>query len=240
MDNHIGHMEESNYIRDVIHGESFGDGGVAVRKNGTPMDPDVLVWEYFKWLCDDVKLNIDIKTHEEASSDSEDGVDASYFEVAWLLYRTPFIVVVPGDKNRASDGLRLRTIWSNICTRYKDYSPIDRPFCSFLEMMVAFARRIDVDILRGPGEPDRHDKWFHMMFKNMTFDEYFDGQKFLEGENSISKIEEILDDFMLKTEKWPKKVGLWPKTEKKLATEIEEIWVDFQQFLLKNPEKFDF
>jgi len=65
---------------------------------------------------------------------------------------------VPGDANRAEDGLRLRSDLNY----YDDLKP-----CSILEMLIALAIRMENDIMHNPEEGDRTGLWFWEMLSSM-------------------------------------------------------------------------
>lgn len=63
------------------------------------------------------------------------------------------------DRNRAEDGLTLRTIFADVVGLDVADLGLNETPCSCLEMMVAIARRIELEILSMPGEDDI-PKWF--------------------------------------------------------------------------------
>ena len=66
---------------------------------------------------------------------------------------------VPGDANRAGDGLQLR---HDLC----DCDILDKP-CSVLEMLIALAIRMEQDIMHNSEEGDRTGQWFWEMLSSM-------------------------------------------------------------------------
>ena len=67
---------------------------------------------------------------------------------------------IPGDANRAEDGLQLRHDYG-----YDDILK-DKP-CSILEMLIALAIRMEQDIMHNSEEGDRTEQWFWEMIINM-------------------------------------------------------------------------
>ena len=67
---------------------------------------------------------------------------------------------IPGDANRAEDGLQLRRDlgFYDILT--------DKP-CSILEMLIALAMRLERDAMHNHEEGDRTSQWFWEMIVNM-------------------------------------------------------------------------
>lgn len=77
------------------------------------------------------------------------------------------------DENRASDGLALRHKYCRDCG--VDISQLEASLgvdnrCSILEMMVAFARRIESDIMWDAAYKDRTPIWFGYMLYSLRLD----------------------------------------------------------------------
>ena len=88
--------------------------------------------------------------------------DESYDKLFEHLYSCDFEWPdeIPGDFNRAADGIQLR----------KDlgfYDISDNKPCSILEMLIALAMRMDQDIMYSPEEGDRTGLWFWEMLANL-------------------------------------------------------------------------
>ena len=84
---------------------------------------------YYIWLCD----MIDLETH----------IDCSDF--VSFLYDTEFTWSVPKDNNRAFDGIYLRQDY--IYDYPDDEGNWMNDSCSWLEMLVALARRIRIELM---------------------------------------------------------------------------------------------
>lgn len=123
--------------------------------------PSEILYSYFIFLCDLVGLN------NELQSASEDHSDTTYFHLAQKLHSIDFYGGVPNDINRGEDGKRLRVLFSQTWSNFKDYSVLNKPRASVLEMLIALADRIDISIMRGPDEPDRSEEWFWLMLNNL-------------------------------------------------------------------------
>lgn len=83
------------------------------------------------------------------------------------LHKMPYRWVSENDKNRASDGIKMRELF--VETEGYDVEDIpDRP-CSVFEMLVGFANRIERDIMGVPGN-DHPELWFWIMIKNLGLD----------------------------------------------------------------------
>lgn len=85
------------------------------------------------------------------------------------------------DENRAGDGLHLR---SEYCDSFNvDYDELSTAIrmgqdCSILEMMVAFARRIDDEVMWDNKYGNRSYVWFWYMLYGLKLDNCCDGPKY--------------------------------------------------------------
>lgn len=95
------------------------------------------------------------------------GVDVKrrYFDLCFFLLNEPFYwdENMISDANRAEDGKSLRHLY--LRERGEVSGMTDEP-CSVLEMLVAFALRIELDIMGEPGA-DNPGRWFHLMLENL-------------------------------------------------------------------------
>lgn len=110
--------------------------------------------EYFEWLCNVVRIQID-------------NSPVSYRTLMLELYNTAFFYSVPRDSNREADGIDLRYRFATE-NRY-DYHFVEGHFngCSVLEMMVALALRCDETIMDDPVRGSRTGHWFWCMIKSL-------------------------------------------------------------------------
>ena len=120
--------------------------------------------DYFEWLLD--KIGVD-----PAKNDHIQGLK-------WL-FSTDFEWSHKLDANRAADGVDLRATFAYECGyRYPEVRAalLDKQ-CSWLEMMVGLAIRIEDNIMSDSDFGDRTVMWFWMMMKSlglygMTDDKY--------------------------------------------------------------------
>lgn len=132
--------------------------------------------EYFEWLY----TSVGCKEHKRL--------------LHWL-FRTPFRAVHKMDKNRISDGLKLReefienTNWSidDMLHAFKSFKS-----CSILELMIALAKRIESD-MSDPDYGDRTVIWFWEMIKSLGLYEMTD-------ENYDQSYTQVTVDTFLKKE----------------------------------------
>lgn len=86
----------------------------------------------------------------------------NYSELLELLHSYEFDVSNDSlDSSRAGDGLRLRLMYDPMCTLYSD-AP-----CTFLELFLGLAIRIDSELLHIGAKGDRTSKWFWLMLENL-------------------------------------------------------------------------
>lgn len=122
--------------------------------------------EYFNWMYNTVYLKKQLKS-------------ASYVKLLSYLNEIEFIYDIPMDGNRYEDGIDLRYRFCSM-NGYKDKQIAiidDRP-CSFLEMMVALAIRVEEHIMCSPEAGDRTGQWFWGMIDSLGLldmdDKHFD------------------------------------------------------------------
>lgn len=126
---------------------------------------------YFNWLCG-------IINHPKYDY-------MNYLKLLSYLHSIAFKWSIPTDSNRASDGVDLRYRFADDCNLDYRYiaSELDISDCSVLEMMVALARRCEVNIMSDSEEGDRTGMWFWEMIENLG----------LEGMNDISFNERLVE-----------------------------------------------
>lgn len=123
--------------------------------------------DYFGWLC---------------MIGMPEGKDrARYSSLLKLLMETDFLWVLTRDRNRAEDGLELRSLFEEEtgedCLR-------DGP-CSVLEMLIALSIRCDQELLYDPEKGDRTWKWFRMMLENLKLTDFSNANFDEEGASEV-------------------------------------------------------
>ena len=102
------------------------------------------------------------------------GLGTNYFQLLTLLYTTPYEPLLVDDENRRADGNELFEIF---CEEKKiQIHPSDSYMfeeCSVLEMLLAFAARINVELVGDPSE-SRVGLWFSRMLENLGIYQYDD------------------------------------------------------------------
>lgn len=97
------------------------------------MEVDEIWSDYCDYLIDLVRLR--------------DKFRADYGELLLYLHTIPFTYTIPLDENRLKDGIRLRNEFTDDAQSLEQYA------CSVLEVLVAFAIRIDQEITGDPRNP---------------------------------------------------------------------------------------
>lgn len=133
-----------------------------------------IVDEYYIWLLDLV----------ESNGFCSDG----YNRVLNKLFEEEFYWSITGDRNRAIDGIKLRSIFGEQDYVGASYLLASMPdYCTVLEMMVALAKRMEDDIMYDPDVPNRTGIWFGVMMENLGMleldDRRFDEEIFYEKLN---------------------------------------------------------
>lgn len=159
--------------------------------------------EYFNWLCDKV----------------QDRHNHNYNALLRILHRTEFVWVVPADKNRAEDGIELRTRFVEECGIDPDIHWGALP-CSIFEMILAFCDRASF-------QTDIPVKvWFWEIINNLRLDEFrlvFNGEHF--------QIEDILYNFIWRQYSPNGYGGMFPLSRTENDQREVEIWYQFCEYV---------
>lgn len=124
---------------------------------------------YFNWLC--------VLVH------ADDYMGHEWYILAKTLHDIEFYWTVPNDDNRASDGVKLRSVWlESLKNESEDlglsvYVPDDalNGPCTMFEMLVGLAVRIESDIMQNDNEGNRTWIWFWTMINNLLSEHNDDG-----------------------------------------------------------------
>lgn len=114
------------------------------------MRKEELLNEYFDYLCEIFKLRLPRYK--------------KYRKVIARLFETEYTWDLEMDENRAKDGLDLRTEF--LCSRRLMMFDVWDDPCNCLEMLLAFSRRIEIEVMGTPGE-DNLSRWFWEMLHNL-------------------------------------------------------------------------
>lgn len=81
----------------------------------------------------------------------------NYHKLFWQMHNTEFRPKMSMDRNRIADAYELRQSYSEV---------FDKPI-GLLEMMVAFAMRLEHDVMAGTSARDRSSDWFWVMLTSL-------------------------------------------------------------------------
>lgn len=110
--------------------------------------------EYFRFLCSII--------------DDQDFHPSQYQLLLSRLDQEIFTWTLEDDENRAKDGLGLRKEFGELIGADTTTYSLDHQYpCSVLEMMVALARRCELQIMEDPFSGSRIGRWFKAMIKSL-------------------------------------------------------------------------
>ena len=200
---------------------------------GIPATESEIRRGYFMYLCDLVGLN---GWDNNMTLDMKNG-HMTYFLLANALHSTDFIPIIPNDDNRAAWGMQLRKNYALYSSAFKDYSCIERPFCSFLEMFIALAINIDLDIMGSPDDNlDRSSDWFWVMMHNLGFNEFTDAR--WDGKAGLF-VEKTLDNLNKRRIGEDGSGGIFPLKRPQNDQRTTEIWYQMNAFFIENYDELD-
>lgn len=159
--------------------------------------------EYFNWLCAKVL----------------DTRGTMYRELLKLLYSTPFVWSIFGDKNRAEDGLELRLDFLREAQWEPDPLWLEQE-CSVLEVFIAFSNRaaFQTDI---PAKD-----WFWEFMTNLELNEF---RWMTRGQSR--NVENTLNIFMSRNYDPNGQGGMFPMRWPNHDQREVEIWYQFNEYL---------
>lgn len=164
--------------------------------------------QYLEWLYDQVL----VRTRK----------GATYWKLLRQMQQTEFTWFIPNDGNRAEDGKDLRREWADQI----DIDP-DRQWmeleCSFLELLVCIARRMEFEAEKTP------QYWFWHLLQNLGFDSYHDGSGY--SKNFVTK---RMRDVMDRRYDAHGNGGLFPLRNPSADQRKIEIWYQMSEYLLQD------
>lgn len=146
----------------------------------------------------------------------------TYWKLATVLYKKPFLWFVPNDDNRVEDGRYLRLEFVEDLG-LNDVEPHWMNLeCSMLEMLIGLSRRLS---LLDEGEPR---VWFWHLISNLdlTLSD--------RGRFPTARVEEVLDTVIQRTYEPSGHGGLFPLMRANRDQRYVEIWYQLNAYLLEN------
>lgn len=163
---------------------------------------------YFNWLYSKV-ASVDVPTPS-----------LTYYTLLRDLHSTEFVWLVPGDDNRAEDGLDVRKEFLTQAYLAQDPPWLSIP-CSVLEMMLAFSRRAEFQTELSSRE------WFWIFMNNLQLDGCNDAQ-----EDITEFVSEIMDQLLWRTYRRNGDGGMFPLNKTEHDQRKIEIWYQFCEYLV--------
>lgn len=172
--------------------------------------PEPLEQQYFKWLCAKVL-------------EKPDGPD--YYDLLAILHRTEFIPLLPGDFNRAEEGLDVRGEFLQLAHFHHDdnvdWSHIG---CSILEMFIGFAKRAEWQT----SSPIR--QWFWTIMTNLKLE----GLRRITPPDDVKYVEDILYNLVWRLYEDTGDGGMFPMRQSEYDQRTVEIWYQFSEYVIEN------
>lgn len=170
---------------------------------GTPDDL------YLEWLYDQVLVR------------AQRG--ATYWKLLRQMYQTEFTWFVPNDGNRAEDGKDLRLEWAERNGTIRAPENWLDLSCSFLEILVVLARRMEFDA------GDTPHRWFWKLLENLGFESYHDGSGY--SRNYVTKRMRVVMDRLYDMHG---NGGLFPLRNPSKDQRKVELWYQMSEYLLQD------
>lgn len=146
----------------------------------------------------------------------------TYWKLLRQLYSHEFQYFIPNDSNRASDGRDLRLLFAdeNACDIDAAWMDLD---CSFLEMLVAFAKRLEFQ------SEQTSERWFWELLQNLGISEYHDDMGYNEKfvDECVARVNE-------RTYHANGSGGLFPLRKPKKDQRRVELWYQMCEYLLQD------
>lgn len=164
---------------------------------------------YFSWLCSKVD-SVDVPTPS-----------TTHWKLLKELHTFEFVWLLPGDDNRAEDGLDLRREFL-YQSQFEEDQYWMNTGCSILEMLIAFSRRAEFAT-----NLDAHE-WFWIFLVNLGLDEISDASN-----KNGTKISDILDQFVWRTYNRDGSGGMFPLDNPEQDQRKIELWYQFCSWIIE-------
>jgi hypothetical protein len=171
---------------------------------------------YFKWLYGKVAA---IRTRDPSRT---------YWVLFRQMFTKEFVWLIPNDDNRVQDGKDLRHEFL-LETGLPQDDLWDSMGCSFLEMLIALARRFAFEADFTPQE------WFWHMMRNIDLEDYNDfnyrtGNRVNPDNNYVN---EVLDQVIWRKYAPDGRGGLFPLREPRQDQRTVELWYQMSAYILE-------
>lgn len=168
--------------------------------------------DYYNWLCDKIT--------------DQDFDPSRYQELLGKLYHTEFRWTIQNDRNRAIDGEKLRELYSEETDQDLRTVRMELDFqCTILEMMVALARRCELQIMEDLFVGPRVGRWIRAMLRSMGL--LYD----VDGLFDEEYVDYVIDAFMDREYEYNGDGGLFKVDDPPEDMRDLEIWYQMQLYL---------
>lgn len=174
------------------------------------MEAGTLDDQYLPWLYAQVA---EVKTRRSSKT---------YWRLFRQLFSTEFAWFVPNDDNRAEDGRELRHEWAAE-TGYRPDPEWLSLGCSFLELLIGLARRLEFEA--GRDVPF----WFWQLIDNVGLTGFNDRARFTDEE-----VDDRTSAVIWRTYDRNGNGGLFPLREAHKDQRKVEIWYQLSEYLLQD------
>lgn len=162
---------------------------------------------YFDWLCSKIM-------RVEASTPS-----TTFWGLFRYLHNHQYVWTIPGDDNRAADGVDLRHEYAYLTGIILPKAWGQLP-CSVFEMLVALSIRAEYQT------GDSSSLWFWVMMENLGLDECNDASTMPD-----EVVEEIVQRFLFRQYDDHGRGGLFPIEEPVHDQRYVEVWYQFAEYI---------
>jgi len=163
--------------------------------------------------------------HRQLEPDTQRNPARSHWLLCVQLYKVEFSWFIPNDDNRLYDGLDLRQRFVD----EEEGGDVDGMWlsepCSFLEMVVALAGRMDFETQMGT------DYWFWRLMDNLDLRRYVDE---MFNDQVQIEIDELIRGVVNRTYRADGSEGLFPLRHPGHDQREVEIWYQMSQYLMEN------
>lgn len=148
------------------------------------------------------------------------GLSSRYSKLLDLLFHKEFIFPIQRDRNRATDGLDLRNSYFGYCN-------VELGYPNVLEVLVALALRLDLDVIGDDDEKHLGD-WFWGMLFNLGLSKY-DDDNFKKKE-----IDKAVDIWLRRGFDYDGKGSIFPLKTPQTDQRTTEIWYQANAYIIEN------
>lgn len=148
--------------------------------------------------------------------------DQQYSKLLDRLFDTPFVAILSSDINRVDDGLYLRTEYPRRISEVLQEYP-----CSVLEVLIALAKRMDIEYVGTPGLDRTHDI-FYLFLDNLGL-LYYNNRRYRERE-----VYDILDTWMRRKFLSNGEGSIFPLHRCIRDQRNNSIWSQMQSYIIEN------